>query len=87
MKAVIFAAAFFAGASGWLLLETDQADKVTMIQAVTPESSASLRHRYRVAAAACKDQNKPERSACQRSARDSVLGTVRRDAAQISALH
>ena len=84
MRAVIFAAALLAGASGWLWLETDARTSPTITQIVTPSNSASLRRSYRAEAAECRGGEKRDRAACERRARERVLATLRHEAARVS---
>ena len=84
MRAVIFAAAMLAGASGWLLLQTDAPTPPPAAAALAPAKDASARNQYRADRARCKLNEAAERSLCERHARERVHARLRQEAAKIS---
>ena len=82
MKAVIFAAALLAGASGWLLFEATTTDASRVVEPIAATPS-SLRKMYRAERKACVDSESGDR-ACELRARERLHSRIQKEAARVS---
>jgi hypothetical protein len=84
MKAVIFAAALLAGASGWLLFDaTTTTDASRVVEPIAAQTPSSLRKMYRAERKACVDSESGDR-ACELRARERLHSRIQKEAARVS---
>ena len=83
MKAVIFAAALLAGASGWLLFEATTTDASRVVEPIAAQTPSSLRKMYRAERKACVDSESGDR-ACELRARERLHSRIQKEAARVS---
>jgi hypothetical protein len=83
MKAVIFAAALLAGASGWLLFDATTTATSHVVEPIAAQTPSSLRKMYRTERKACAEAESGDR-ACERRARERLHSRIQKEAARVS---